>query len=84
MVSSDRILRVCSVCQLVEIEENLLLPTTDQKVKELVDKKYLLSHGILSRQCAKDFYKEDFAEIEDFYVPGLSEDGKRIYENCQR
>ena len=83
MVSKDKILRICDVCHMVELEDNKLLPKTNPVVIELLNRGYFLSHSTLSRQCAKDFFKEDFAEIAETYVPGLNEDNHRIYEKCE-
>jgi len=60
MVTNNKTLRSCSVCRLVELEDNTLLPKTDSKIKELLANGYQLSHAVLSRQCAKDFYKKRF------------------------
>jgi hypothetical protein len=83
MVTKDMILRACSVCDLVELEDNTLLPQTDTEIKKLIANNYQLSHTVLSRQCAKDFYKEDFAEFEELFILGKDRDGKIIYETCQ-
>jgi hypothetical protein len=82
MVTTDKILRVCDVCHLVELEENILVLKNDPTIRTLIDNGYELSHCTLSRQCAKDFHKEDFPDIADIYLPGLYE-GKRTYEACK-
>ena len=82
MVSADKILRTCSVCKLVEVEEYNLLPSNSSKIEELISEWYKLSHCFLSSKCADNFHEEYFAEVEDIYVPGLKE-GQRIYERCE-
>ena len=82
MVTEDKILRTCSVCDLVEKEEYTLLLANSSEIKRLIDEGYQLSHCFLSRKCAKDFHEEDFAMVEDIYIPG-NKDGKRLYECCE-
>ncbi|MBT6774327.1 hypothetical protein HOA91_03060 [Candidatus Woesearchaeota archaeon] len=83
MILEDKILRICSGCQLVELEDNVLLPKDDARINELVENGYRLSHDFLSRKCAQDFHGDDLVDIKEAYVPGRNENGNLTYETCQ-